>query len=57
MKQMGLLVLVSWALLSLSAQPVFANATYGVFMVSKGAVKIQTAAQKISDAKVGSKVF
>lgn len=57
MKQMGLLVLFSWALLSLSAQPVFANATYGVFMVSKGAVKIQTAAQKISDAKVGSKVF
>lgn len=57
MKQTGLWVLFGWAILSFCATDAFANSMYGVFMVSKGSVKIQSAANKTSDAKVGSKVY
>lgn len=54
---MSLLLCSVGATLSLFSFQALANPMYGVFMVSKGNVKIQSAAQKTSDAKVGSKVY
>src|SRR5437868_14431180 len=43
-------------LLSLTSATAMADAIYGVLMVVKGSVKIQTASKQTSDAKVGGKV-
>ncbi len=57
MKLRAPFLLSLWAFSAFVSSPSLAANMYGVFMVSKGSVKIQTADQKTSDAKVGSKVY